>query len=508
MSGAGRALEQLELFADAPVLALLRADNAPITLALLETHLGQDERSRTAAELYELLDADLDELRFHGQDLPRSAQQYCKTWVEQGYLTRRAAQQERTELFSLTESAHQAIRFLADLASPREAVTRSRLSLLTDRLLHLAQETDPDAGRRITALQEQQERIAQQIRTLQEHGASPLPISQAVEAAEELYALALDVPSDFARVRAEFERLHRSLRLELIEHDGPQGEILDQLFLGVDAVEDSEAGRSFAAFHSMLISPVLEQRYHAAADALATRDFASHLGAAKIRFLQNYLGRLQQESHQVRHAMIDLSRSLREFVRSRQFEQYRALGDVLRRPQRLSLELAPFVRPHHRIGVGLTLSTFTPRSVGQLRLLSPAEVTADDDLSAADAEPLDLEHLREVVRESEIDLAELTDAVDDVLAWRDTATIGEVLSVHPATQGLASIVGLLLLAQRHGEPVTDETADADEDPAPATERVAWDLPEAPGQRRSAVITALRFTRPISAAVPGLAKELT
>lgn len=498
MSGLSRALENRALFEDQGVLTLLRTDHAPFTLGLLAEHLAGDVRSRTAADLYDLLTGDLEELRLHGVHLPRSAQQYCATWVDQGYLSRRAAREERTEEFSLTEDAFGALRMLDQLHTPQGAVTRSRLSLLTDRLRTLAQETDPDNAHRVETLRAEQERIAAQIEAVLELGAEPIPTAQAVEMAEELYALALDVPSDFARVRGELERLHRRLRLDLVEHDGPQGEILDQLFLGVDAIEGSEAGRSFSAFHAMLIDPVQEERFHDAVDALVSRPFATRFGMDRLAYLQGYLSRLQGESHQVRHAMIDLSRSLREFVRSRQFEEFRALADRLRRPQRLALTIAAQVKPHTRLRVELTPAGFVPRSVGQLRLFSPSETTAEDSLELAAPEPLDLEALRARIRVSEIDMAELTDAVDEVLARRTEASISEVLTEHPATQGLASIVGLLVLAQRHGQAVLEASGER------GTEKVRWtpadhapsEHASAPPRERAALITAYRFTRPV------------
>lgn len=483
MSGLSRALENRELMAGEGPLRLLRRDHAPYILGMLAEHLGGAERTRVAADFYDLVDADLDELRLHDVDLPRSAQHYCAAWVEQGFLTRRAARAERTEEFSLTEHAHAALRILDQAHRPREAVTRSRLALLTDRLRALAQDTDPDTSRRIAELEAERSRIDSLITTIHEHGAEPMPVDQALEAVEELFSLALDVPSDFTRVRAALEDLHRQLRLGLVEHDGPQGEILDQLFLGVDAIEGSEAGRSFSAFHAMLIDPVQEARFHEAVDALASRPFAAALGAERVLYLQSYLSRLQRDSHQVRHAMIDLSRSLREFVRSRQFEEFRALADSLRRPQRLGLEIAPHVRPHTRLGVELTLSTFTPRSVGQFRLLSPGEVTADDPLETAEAGTLDLDALRATIRESEIDLAELETAIDAVLATQPTATIGEVLTAFPATQGLASVVGLVVLAGRHEQPEHEDSAE---------ELVRWETRDGV---RSARLPLLTFTRP-------------
>lgn len=491
MAAVTRALENRSLFEDGSVLALLRTDNAPYVLGLLAEHLGADTRTRTAADLYDLLGGDLDELRLLGvADLPRSAQQYCATWVKQGYLSRRAAREERTEEFSLTEHAFAALRILDQVNAPQATVTRSRLTLLTERLRTLARETDRDSARRIDALRAEQERLDAQISAVLELGAEPMPVAQALEMIEELYELALDVPSDFVRVRGELERLHRRLRLDLVEHDGSQGEILEQLFLGVDAIEGSEAGQSFAAFHALLIDPVQEARFHEAVDALATRDVAARFGRDRIAYLQGYLTRLQTESHQVRHAMIDLSRSLREFVRSRQFEEFRALADRLRRPQRLALTIAPHVRPLTKLDVELTPSGLIPHSVGQLRLYSPSLSTADDALGLAEPAPLDLDALRATIRESEIDMAELADAVDDAFGRHGTVTVADVLADHAATQGLASVIGLLVLAQRHGEPVVGD------DGGTRTEAVSWTTGGASPHARRAQITAYRFTRAV------------
>ena len=87
--------------------------------------------------------------------------------------------------------------------------------------------------------------------------------------------------------------------------------------------------------------------------------------------------------------------------------------------------------------------------------------------------------MRRIVRASEIDLVELTDAVGAVLAERGAATVGEILGEHPATQGLASVVGLLLLARRQGQEVA------------GNETVAWTT--SGGAERSARIPRFLFT---------------
>ena len=51
---------------------------------------------------------------------------------------------------------------------------------------------------------------------------------------------------------------------------------------------------------------------------------------------------------------------------------------------------------------------------------------------------------------TEIDFAELTDNVNALLAEIEQCTVGEVLERYPASQGVASVVGLLTLAATQG----------------------------------------------------------
>jgi hypothetical protein len=68
---------------------LLAADNGPIILALLETHLIEGERSLPASILYERMGRSLEELRGQGHHLPQTAQSYVADWLAAGFLERR-----------------------------------------------------------------------------------------------------------------------------------------------------------------------------------------------------------------------------------------------------------------------------------------------------------------------------------------------------------------------------------------------------------------------------------
>ena len=94
-----------------------------------------------------------------------------------------------------------------------------------------------------------------------------------------------------------------------------------------------------------------------------------------------------------------------------------------------------------------------------------------------------MEALLARIRETEIDWQELTANVNAVVGERGVATIGEVLESRPATQGLASVVGLIKLGARHGER------------ANGTELVRWN--SGTGKARQARLNRCFFTDQIS-----------
>ncbi|WP_162458418.1 DUF3375 family protein [Pseudactinotalea terrae] len=77
-----------------------------------------------APVLFDAVEADLEELRGHGFALPQTAVQYCRDWLDAGYLVRRPGQ-AREESYELSEGALVAVRFVEQLDAPRPAVTES-----------------------------------------------------------------------------------------------------------------------------------------------------------------------------------------------------------------------------------------------------------------------------------------------------------------------------------------------------------------------------------------------
>lgn len=398
--------------------------------------------------LFEAVEADLDELRAHGFELPRTAVQYCGDWLASGYLVRRPGQ-AREEVYELSEGALVAIRFVEQLADPRPSVTESRLATIVERIHQLSVDTDPDVTRRIAALTVERDRIDARIAALSAGETDVLPEDRALERVVDILSLTAEVPEDFARVRASLEQLNRDLRARLVEEPESRGAVLDDVFRGVDLLAESDAGRSFAAFYALVLDAERSATFEDEVDELMRRPFARGLTREQVRTLSRLLPALQDGGSEIHQVMTSFSRSLRRFVQSEELAEDRRVHRLAREALAEASSLAEQVQPYRSLGIDLRLTAVTASQISALRLLNPADSETSELVASAPSATADLAALREFVRASEIDLDELTRNVNEVLAERGPSTLAEILDARPATQGVASVVGLLVLAEEH-----------------------------------------------------------
>jgi hypothetical protein len=432
-----------------PSLAILRGDLMPATVAILTERLGGLTRQMAAAEFLDQLAADLDELRGLGFQLPRAASEYFADWVRMRILVRRPGT-GRDETVELSPEAQDAIKYAVGLGSRRSRVTASRLANVSDLLARLARDTDTRQEERLQALLAERAVIDEQIRQVEAGEYRPIDDDTAIERLDEVLRLASEIPDDFARVSADFDTLNHDLREKIISSEGSRGDVLEQVFDGVDLIDESDEGKTFDAFYDMVLDPERAAVIDESIAHVLGRDFAATLTAQERSFLRGFLSALQRESNQVRSAMTGFARSLHAFVQTRAYQEHQQLTRAIAEAQSLLLELAHRANLISRTGYALPATAMSPSSVGAWTLYNPGDVRTVDPVKSSPVGTLDFAALQRQVRLSEIDFRELQTNVCDTLSRRQPATIGEVLAEHPATQGLASVVGLLTLAQSAG----------------------------------------------------------
>jgi len=440
-------------------LAILRAQLMPVIVAVLSERLGGLVRQLPAAEFTRLVADDLDELRLRGFDLPRSAGDYVAEWVRLGILVRDNS--GRDETVELSPSAQVAIRFVAGIDTHGRSVTRSRLANVADLLAKLARDTDTEQEGRLAALRAEQAEIERQIAQVEAGEYTPVDAKEARERLDEVLRLASEIPGDFAQVSADLRGINAGLREKIINSVGSRGDVLDAVFAGVDLIDESDAGRSFGAFNALLADQQRSQELDDSITQVLSRDGLASSDDPGRAFLVDFMATLESESAHVRSTMTGFSRSLRSFVQNRAYEEHRVLRDALARAQADVLEAVKHVKLTTHLTYGLPSTSVVLATVGTWRLYNPADVRVAAPVVVQRVGTLDIEALRARVRLSEIDFAELRRSVADVISRRGPSSIGEVLGDYPATQGLASVVGLLTLAVSMGHQQD------------GTERLSW-----------------------------------
>lgn len=429
---------------------LLAADNGPIILALLETHLIEGERSLPASILYERMGRSLEELRGQGHHLPQTAQSYVADWLAAGFLERRFPPGASEEEYELSSASEGAIRFVSSLAEPRTTATESRLAVVIQQLVRLAEETDTNPETRVATLLAERERIDRQIDAIRAGRTPSLDGPRALDRVREIIALADGLTGDFRRVRDRFEALNRDLRGRIMDEESSRGEVLEAVFAGADLIADSEAGRTFAAFWRLLTDPEQSSALEQAIDSVLSREFAGTLDSRDRRFLLGLTRTLLDQGGMVHEVLQSLARSLKNFVQSREYLEQRRVNQVLREAQRASLALKDKVKAAEPLAFTLELSSSRLRSVSQWALFDPAAQAPGGGMVDGDAALIDLADVGDLVAQSEIDFRALKANIRAVLEAHSQASIGEVLMQFPAAQGLGSVVGYMALGARHG----------------------------------------------------------
>lgn len=485
MSALAAALGYRRLLDESATLRILRADNLAFAAALLRSHLGSAGARLAADELHERIEGDLEALRPHF-DLPKTAKAYCDDWRNAGYLIRRPATEARGETYELSSDALAALRILDQLDAPHSTLTESRLVNLAAAVRQLAIDTDPDSTRRIESLRREREGIDAEIQRIESgDGMDVLDDRRAMERITDVLLQARDLPTDFARVRARFEQLNHELRASILNADATQSAVLDDVFRGVDVIESSDEGRTFTAFADLVRDPERSAAFDADLAAVLDRDFAYRLSADARRTLRSLVRELKYGSREVHGVLTEFARGLRRYVHSQEFQRDRALRTALQEALAAAVPASKRMRPYTDAGIELELSTVPMFSVGQARLHDPAEFDTGDPLGDDAPATVDFATLAAIARESEIDYTELARNVNAAIADGRSVTVSDVLDAHPATQGLASVIGLLSLAAQHGLVVH---GDAD--------TLTWR--GADGVERTAVIDTHVFTGRIDA----------
>ena len=372
-------------------------------------------------------------------------------WRNAGYIAIRYTEGQEEPVVELTAAAHEAIRFIAGQRVNRVSPTESRLELVIHAIRKLVMDTDKNKTDRIARLLEDKRRIEEQIEAVKSGKIEAITEVEIKAQIYDLLQMLENLNGDFYRVRDRFRELSEELHEDILRNDGTASARLSDFFAGYDRISESDEGRTFRAFYAFLNDPEAIAQIDDALEALQTRDFWS--GAVSENNKRDILymrRRLNERARETQNIMRLLASSLKHLVQSRDYLQSRRLVQLIGEAKREALATREKIPALTKI-TQVSQSSVSVSSNASLDLFDlQTEATVSPMVEASEA-PVDLQALSARIQAAEINYPWLKDCVTDVLSQKEVATIGDVLSVHPATQGLASVVGLISLAVRYGE---------------------------------------------------------
>ena len=206
-------------FHESASLRLLRADNAPLALAVLFAAFKRDNvPSVNESRLRAILEAELGELRDVEEPAStRGARDYLQEWCDQshGYLRRHQPDGEDEPVCELTPEAELVFQWL-DMLKPKTHVgTESKFKSLGTTLKDIVENSTGEVNVRIQTLKRQQSKLQDEIEEIERTGkATVYTATQINERFASLLETARKLLGDFREVERHFRRITENISVQ------------------------------------------------------------------------------------------------------------------------------------------------------------------------------------------------------------------------------------------------------------------------------------------------------
>ncbi|WP_026532462.1 DUF3375 domain-containing protein [Arthrobacter sp. H41] len=462
---------------------LLRAQNAPLTLAfLMRAFTLPNQRNLGRQSLIDTLDDVLFGLRdaLGEEKFPRPAAEYLDGWAapEKAWLRKYYLPGRDEPVYDLTATAEDVIRWVESLQGRDFVATQSRLTSIFQLLKVLVHQSETDPEVRLAQLQAQRDAIDAEMRQIEEGNIRVMSASEVLDHFQQLTMQAKGLLADFREVEQNFRTLDRGLRERIATWDGTQGELLDSIFANQQDITGSTQGRTFQGFWDYLMSPQLRTELRDLLER-ATRIelLATRSDISGIRNLQQeWLPAVEQTQSTVRQ----LSQQMRRLLDDKVFLENKRIMQLLRSVESHALA----VRNHAPPGILMDIDAQAVDVMLPFErpLYQPgSRVSVNDAVFIADDADVDAGSLFD---QFHVDKGRLAKNVSAVLNQAEQATLADVADAFPLSQGLAELVTYFQLASDSPWATID---------AEKTQQLSWTLPD--GSIREATVEQIIFVRP-------------
>lgn len=444
-------------------LRLLRDKHAPLILSFFSFAFKSKNRLQVPyVELHSLLAQFLDSLNEEArQGVSLSPQKLLDVWSDdQHAFIRKYFELNQDEpMTELTADTERAIEWMQSLEKKEFVGTQSRFLSIYENMRKIADQTEQNPASRLAFLKEQKKEIDEEIKHIQATGiVHRMDPTQIRERFLHLMEDSRRLISEFRLIEEIFKDITRKIKEKKLKEAVTKGEILREVLDAHDALEESDQGRSFAAFWHFLISGDQQNQLRTYSEKiLDTPEIQAFVNKNPDRQLDTHLLKLKsqllQVGQKVLKSKVRLSEELRKLLHQKALMENKRVLELSASIKKMALEhrshflsgdTKDFIELAHGLMIQLPLSRplWKPSTEARFtsKVLSPP--TASETGQA-------LEALTVMMKNQPLSTLELESRVAQVLRENKQVSLSDVVKRFPIQYGLVEVFSYMDVASKN-----------------------------------------------------------
>ena len=320
--------------------------------------------------------------------------------------------------------------------------TESRLLIIFQMIRDLANAAETDPGKRIDELEKRKSEIDEEIRKAQEGLLTPYDSRQIKENFWRIEEEIRRLMSDFREVEENFRHLDRHTRERIATGDIAKSLILEEIFREHDVIEQSDQGKSFAAFWLFLMSRARQDELNTNTEklrSLADIKLTSSSPLASMKY------NLLEAGDSAKRTLGSLSEQLCTFLDSKIWLENRRIVELIKSVEENALTVKKSPPPDREFIYTEAISPDVELPMERKLFSPPQKPPVIDDIpgegSASDIPD-------SIYIQYYVDELKLKENIRRAIAGKTQVSLREVCEISPVEKGLSEIITYMVIASR------------------------------------------------------------
>ncbi|MBL7838514.1 MAG: DUF3375 domain-containing protein [Cyclobacteriaceae bacterium] len=384
------------------------------------------------------------------------AKKYIQSWTNKGFLTN--YQDEQGEIFyELSSHSSKTIDWLSSLKKEEYIGTESKFRNIFSQLKELVEFTNDNTENRIQLLEIKKLEIEQQIQRIKT--GEDVKVFQEYEIVprfNQLNQSAKELLSDFREVEENFKEITKAIYQKHADGSLAKSDILEFTFDALDALKESQQGKSFYAFWSFILNPDLQKEWET-----LTKELYKTLESKSIpvndQFLKGMKKHLHGSGQKVYKANDKMAEKLSRIIRESESSKSEATKNII---QEIKKQLVELSKARRKPEFSFELETEIEISLSFERKLTTEqseELTYTNKPRIADDSITSSNHLGKLFSQSNVDKELLRKRVKDLLKEKSQATLLDVIENYGGLEkGLPELFGYIGIVKEFKHNISPE----------------------------------------------------